>query len=252
MSVLRENIQVSFCTTCMGRLEHLKHTLPLNLIHNQQTPLVEFVLLDYSSPDELQNWVKDELKTELSTGRVVFYSAAGFQHFHHAHAKNVAHRLARGEIVCNLDADNFTGFGFAEYLMDAFSTGERIMIRSPRFIHGTFGRIALRKIDFEAIGGYNERMKFGWGYEDDDFIKRAAMAGIKEYLIPAESSFLTAITHKNLDRTKFNKIQQHRKSRKQHKLISSKQLARNEFIANQRKRWGTTIVTKNFSENIVM
>ncbi len=147
--------------------------------------------------------MKDELKEYLRTELLVFYSASGFQHFNFAHAKNIAHRLARGEIVCNLDADNFTGLGFAEYLMDVFSTCERLMMRAPRLIKGTNGRIALRKSDFEAIGGYDERMELGWGFEDDDLIRRGTMAGIKKRIIPIKSSFLTAIQHADSDRIKF-------------------------------------------------
>src|SRR5258706_4595904 len=183
MNVPESNIRLSFCTTCMGRIKHLKDALPANLIQNQLHAAIEFVVLDYSSPDGLRDWTKETLQEHLCTGRVVYYSVTGFQYFHHAHAKNIAHRLARGEIVCNLDADNFTGFGFAQYLIDAFSSDKPVLLRSPRGIKGTFGRIALRKIDFEAIGGYDERMDCGWGFEDTDLVKRAVMAGIAEQFL---------------------------------------------------------------------
>jgi N-terminal domain of galactosyltransferase len=230
----------------MGRLEHLKETLPLNLKNNQQTPLVEFVILDYSSPDGLGSWAEAELKEHLSSGRVTYYSVTGFKYFHHAHAKNIAHRLAHGKIVCNLDADNFTGFGFAEYLIRMFSNSERILVRSPKGINGPYGRIALRKIDFETIGGYDERMEFGWGFEDDDLIRRAVMSGIEECYIPVESPFLTAIQHGDLDRTKFNKIQQKKSAIRRHKLLSSESISRSEFIANMGRQWGTANVTRKF------
>jgi N-terminal domain of galactosyltransferase len=230
----------------MGRLEHLRETLPLNLKSNQQTPFVEFVLLDYSSLDGLKRWVEAELKEHLSTGRVAYYLVTGFKYFHHAHAKNIAHRLARGKIVCNLDADNFTGFGFAEYLIKMFSNNKRILVRSPKGINGPYGRIALRKIDFEAIGGYDERMEFGWGFEDDDFINRAVMSGIEECYIPVESSFLTAIQHGDLDRTKFTKAQQKKSAIRRHKLLSSESIGRSEFIANIGRQWGAANVTGNF------
>jgi hypothetical protein len=31
-------------------------------------------------------------------------------------AKNIAHQIATGDIVCNLDADNYTGKDFAFYI----------------------------------------------------------------------------------------------------------------------------------------
>jgi hypothetical protein len=236
----------------MGRLKYLRDTLPLNLLNNQQTPSVEFVLLDYSSPDGLRTWAAEVLQEHLCTGRVVFYSVTGYKHFHHAHAKNIAHRLARGKIVCNLDADNFTGFGFAEYLIHAFSTGKPIMLRSPTGIGGTFGRIALRKTDFESIGGYDERMAFGWGYEDWDLIKRAIMAGIEDRYIPVQSLFLTAILQDKVERTLFNEMKSIQCSHRRHKLLSWKSLSKHEFVANKGKPWGTATVTRNFSETIII
>jgi hypothetical protein len=180
---------------------------------------------------------------------VVYYSVTGHRHFHHAHAKNIAHRLARGEIVCNLDADNFTGFGFAQYLIDAFSSGKSIMVRSPGGLNGTFGRIAMRKMDFEAIGGYDERMDYGWGYEDTDLIKRAIMAGMEEHYIPPTNGFLTAIEHDDLERTQYNRIKIFRHfSRQCHKSLSLETLSRGGFVANAGKLWGKARAIRNFAD----
>jgi hypothetical protein len=136
--------------------------------------------------------------------------------------------------------------------MDVFSTCERLMMRAPRLIKGTNGRIALRKSDFEAIGGYDERMELGWGFEDDDLIRRGTMAGIKKRIIPIKSSFLTAIQHADSDRIKFNKIPNKRLSRFSHKQISKESINRNEFVANSGTHWGKATVIKNFSDSITM
>jgi hypothetical protein len=45
--------RLSFFTVCMGRLHHLQQTLMKNLAWNADHPSLEFVLLDYSSPDHL-------------------------------------------------------------------------------------------------------------------------------------------------------------------------------------------------------
>ena len=45
-----------------------------------------------------------------------------------AHAKNMAHRLGiieGADILCNLDADNFTGPGFASYIAEQMQAGDR-------------------------------------------------------------------------------------------------------------------------------
>jgi predicted glycosyltransferase involved in capsule biosynthesis len=231
-------ISVSFCTACMNRLNHLRQTLPTNLQNNTGCPSVEFVVLDYSSSDGLKEWIEKEMGNYLNTGRLVYYLANGFQYFHHAHAKNAAHRLARGEIVCNLDADNFTGQRFAEYLVESFSGKERLIVRAQKKYRGTFGRIAMRKIDFELIGGYDERMKFGWGNEDMDIINRASMMGFREHLIPIHSTFLKAIQHSRKDRIRHTQFQNQSESRQIHRVLSLNSIKRKEFIANRGKLWG--------------
>jgi len=46
-------MRVSFYTMCMGRLQHLRETLPRNLA---DSPNAEFVVFDYNLPDELAKW----------------------------------------------------------------------------------------------------------------------------------------------------------------------------------------------------
>ena len=180
--------RLSFCITCMGRLHHLRQTLPKNLAWTTHLPEVEFVLLNYSSPDALEDWAKVELAEAIQRGQVVYYRADGFTHFRMAHAKNIAHRLAAGEIVCNLDADNFLGTGFAEFLLETFGSGERIFARSP-VSKGTHGRIAFRKADWMALGGYDERVSHGWGFEDQDRIQRARPAACESCRFRRSAAF---------------------------------------------------------------
>lgn len=236
------DILISFCTTCMNRLKHLSQTLPVNLHDNRDIPSVEFIVLDYNSSDGLKDWMENEMGNHLATKRLLYRTAKGFQYFHMAHAKNIAHRLARGKIVCNLDADNFTGDKFAEYLMNVFSNGKRLIVRAPRITNetrGTLGRIAMRKTDFELIGGYDEQMKFGWGHEDRDLINRARMIGFRLHYMPSDSPFLKLIQHDQSDRTRYNRVQNHVRSSALHRQISMGNIKRGEFIANRGKQWGS-------------
>jgi hypothetical protein len=45
-----------------------------------------------------------------------------------AHAKNIAHKVASGEILVNLDCDVLIPEGFCEYIDAAFSSGNRIVM----------------------------------------------------------------------------------------------------------------------------
>ena len=50
-----------------------------------------------------------------------FFSANSLKYFHMTHAKNVAHKFARGTILCNLDADNFIQDSLLRVLLDVFN-----------------------------------------------------------------------------------------------------------------------------------
>ncbi len=200
----------------MGRRQHLEQTLLKNIEDNLPTkdgdPSVEFVLVDYNSKDGLEDWVKNNpaLKPYLEDGTLVYARHPDATHFHHAHAKNMAHRLATGDVVCNLDADNYTGAGFARYLANEFAGGKAVIVH-PAFSmsknakdeeRGFFGRIALRREDFLALGGYSEtRFKKGWGYEDTDLIVRALGYGLEPRPM-FRADFVKVVPHSDEDRVK--------------------------------------------------
>ena len=233
----------------MGRLHHLQETLPKNLAWTAHLPEVEIVLLNYSSPDGLDDWAKAELSEAIGLGRLVYYRADGFPRFRMAHAKNVAHRLTGGEVVCNLDADNYLGAGFPEYLLEAFAGGERVFVRSP-ISRGTHGRIAFRKSDFLALGGYDERMSHGWGFEDQDMIQRARASGLRELLIPKERGFLQALGHSHEERTVLSHSQVRSDSDKAHKQIARENATAGRVAVNSGSGWGVAPLTKNFAPAI--
>lgn len=162
--------KVSFCITCMGRLSHLKQTLEKNILDNARYPNVEFVLL-------------------------VYYRTLRPEHFHVTRAKNIVHSLATGDILCNLDADNFTGKDLAFYLNRIFNKKPNTIVGVTSEVPDCFGRIALTRRDFNRLGGYDESFE-GWGFEDDDIIVRAEEAGLSLKLLPAP--FLKYIPHSDL------------------------------------------------------
>lgn len=53
-----QSYKISFCTTCMDRLYHLKESLPINLINNSSYANIEFVVLNYNSKDEIDTWME--------------------------------------------------------------------------------------------------------------------------------------------------------------------------------------------------
>jgi hypothetical protein len=94
--------------------------LPQNIKNNPE-PNVVFVLLDYCSQDDLADYIYSTHAKELFSGKLVFYRYMAQHEFRMAHAKNMAHRLGileGADILVNLDADNYTGPGFAKYIAE--------------------------------------------------------------------------------------------------------------------------------------
>jgi hypothetical protein len=139
---------ISFCSTCMGRRQHLEQTLAHNIrVAAESKVRCEFVLLDYSSPDGLAEFIARELSGSLRDGALSYYRLEGAETFHMAHAKNITHRLAAGPHVCNLDADNLLLPFFAEHLNELLSTPRSVAAfpRTDESYGGCSGRIALHR-----------------------------------------------------------------------------------------------------------
>jgi hypothetical protein len=201
-------VKISFCTTCKGRLHHLKRTLPQNLRDN---PQAEFVVLDYSSEDGLKEWIlSDPVTVEaMRDGRLIYARHPDAPHFRMAHAKNMAHRLATGDIVCNLDADNFTGRDFDRYLASRMGDKPQETIVYPHYGFlknlpieraGFCGRIAMSRDNFLEIGGYDEQFSH-WGGDDHNIIARSLAHGLRPRPIE-EARHLAIIAHDHAEREK--------------------------------------------------
>ena len=187
-----EHLKISFCTTCKGRLEHLQQTLPQNIADNRDYPNVEFVVVDYNSNDGMQDWIKENFQKEMESGLLKYVRTDEPEYWQMSHAKNMSHRMATGDVLVNLDADNFTGKNAASWLNDQFKEDPNIVLRPsrettkiPGWSGSAAGRIAITKENFDTIRGYDEEIK-GWGKEDSRFIDCTHRLGLKWQDIPIE------------------------------------------------------------------
>jgi len=109
-------------------------------------------------------------------------------------------------ILVNLDADNFTGPGFATWIASRFpSKREKVFLwanmvktgkdKTPR---GISGRIVVTANAFVLAGGYDEQYDT-WGPDDKDFNLRLRRLGFEGQEIPR--GFLGAVLH--TDRMRF-------------------------------------------------
>jgi len=173
-----ETKKIAFCITCMNRLNHLQQTLEKNIRDNYLPEEVEFVLLDYNSKDGLEEWVRQNMQQYIDAGILVYYKTFEPEYYLRSHSRNMAFRLANAEILCNLDADNFLGKGFAAFIIQEFSKYDEIFYTNNYSLNDTYGRVCVRIEDFMSIRGYNEALK-GYGYEDNDFQNQLIIHGLK-------------------------------------------------------------------------
>jgi len=194
---------VTFCIVCMNRLHHLKITLPKNIKDHQGNNDARFLLLDYNSQDGLEEWVKMNLSTEIAEGKLVYYKTKEPNSFNRSHSRNLAFKLVPEGLICNLDADNFTGLNFCSYINRLMSNNYNSILAVDRLnlkgvLKDVVGRICLSKEDFHSVKGFDESMQ-DYGFEDVDLVNRVKATG-KNLIYMNKRKYLKAIAHSNAER----------------------------------------------------
>ena len=188
-----EHARLSFCTTVMNRFDHLQKTLQKNIEDNIDYDNCEFVILNYNCPDpRTKNLMVKQLYNYIENKRLKYFYYPDAKYYNMSHSRNMVFRLATGDILCSIDADNYIGKGFAHYINLAMRNGN-VFLRGPSDGRGLGGRICIKKQHFLKVGGYDERF-VGWGEEDKDIANRLQLLGVKRKIIYAEK-FLKSIQH---------------------------------------------------------
>lgn len=241
---------VIFCTTCKGRRQHIEQTLPKNLKDNSCSNH-KFVLLDYGSADGLETYLKSHHMEAIESGRLVVYTFKGPGPFRMAHAKNTAHRLGileGGDILVNLDADNFTGVGFSDYITTQFKANGEDSFLWARMVKGDYargisGRIVVTAKAFLLTGGYDEKYTT-WSPDDKDFNARLRRLGFQGHEI--DKSYLDAVMHN--DKMRFKEYKHVQTDQDEERFIIQKDRS---TIANF-GRIGHSMVFRNFQPEPVV
>lgn len=247
--------RISFCTTCMNRVEDLKITLPYNIAANADYPNLEFVLLDYSSSDGLDAWIKRRMMQHIESGKLVYYRLEGRKYYDMCPSRNIVFKLATGDIVNNLDADNFTSDGkphdksWATWLNGFAQTvpHKTVFVKSKQLgiLHG---RIGFWKEEFvNTLGGYDEDL-VGYGHDDQNIVERALALGFQLCKWGGTYFYRIQTREKKND----NLLRPWQETRAENKKLTIEKLARGEYKANVGREWGKATVVKNFQEEIAV
>jgi glycosyltransferase involved in cell wall biosynthesis len=180
----------------MGRLHHLKETVPHALaVLRPWWPAVELNIVDYNSSDGMSDWLHRSFPTEIEYGLLRLVRTVEPRFFRMSHAKNVAHLSSTGSILFNLDADNFIDEPLIPFLFREFRRNPDVVLRGREYF-GFGGRIAITRLNFLRLGGYNECFR-GWGEDDLDLLNRAKRLGLE---VKTMRSFDRCLDHGNDER----------------------------------------------------
>lgn len=245
-------MKISFCTTCMGRLDHLSQTLPRNIEHSSSYKDVEFILLDYNSKDGLEDWVKNNLSQHIDSGKLKFYQTKEPNYWVASHAKNIAHKMATGNLLFNIDSDILIPEGFCEYINEAFSINRKIVMAfdsaDPYGNHGCAGIVGATREDFYSVNGYDESIGIGWGYDDMNYQFRVRMQNDLELFEPPK--ICLCIPHSNEVRTANCQLKDIETTKDLSYYICEDAANNKDYIANKSIHWGKANLVENFKNNL--
>lgn len=244
-----EYYKISFCTTAMGRLDHVASTLIPNILNNQVYPNLEVVLLNYNSKDSLEEWIKENAGEYIEKGQLVYLREHYAEHFNAAHAKNVCSLASTGEVICNMDADNIAPEGYAFHVNELMHRHPRAFTYFARGPKGVKGRVAVFRNDYLTVRGYNEAMR-GWGGDDIELFSRLEVSGCRKYF--ADVRFAQCILHSNQRRTVnmppgFQNI---KKTNAMGLRLRAENYERKLSKTNNHTKWGCATLKRNFCETI--
>jgi glycosyltransferase involved in cell wall biosynthesis len=191
---------LTYVTTCKGRLDHLRQTLP----RVAAQPGVGIVVVDYDCPQQSGRWVSENFP---DAHVVRIENAPGFSL---PIARNAGGHAAVTPWIAFFDADVLIGDGFFDEISRSIASGH--YYRPSPVTLQTWGSVICEREAFLKVGGYDTVYE-GWGVEDDDFYTLLRFAGIRAASVDGKG--LSEIPHDDEMRTRFHsdgKVRSHQRN----------------------------------------
>ncbi|MCP4070403.1 MAG: glycosyltransferase [Hyphomicrobiales bacterium] len=176
----------SIITCCMGRLEHLKQSLPRMMDQGD----TEVVVVDFSCPEDTATYVREnfpQAKVVSINNRLTF---AAWE------ARNAGAAVATGKWLVFVDADTILSPNSLNLLANKlqpdsfakFASGRNLQVHksltSPLSLNSLRGFMLVERDAFKKLGGYDEVLK-GYGAGGDvEFDYRLQYFGYNPVMIP--------------------------------------------------------------------
>jgi len=164
-------VTFSYTIPCHKRQDDLRRALPYVVSAANSGPAVEVVVVDYANDAPLDIW-----RGGLALGNAwQFVTYRGRDHYHMAHARNLAIRAATRDFVVISSADICPSPTFFPHVRERLAeTGADLLLPDLCYV----GVIVCRRQALLDAGGYDERFEF-YGSEDKDLNLRLRRRGVK-------------------------------------------------------------------------
>lgn len=178
----------TFITTCKGRLEHLKQSLPRMCAQMA----AKVIVVDYSCPDGTAQWVNANFPG------VSVIEVPGQSGFLLPRARNLGAAEATTPWIMFLDADILLAPDFLQQVLPLLD--QKHYYRADPISRQNWGSVICTLDHFRRTGGYDEVYR-GWGSEDDDLYDMLEWHGAIKAGYPG--ALVSEIEHGNDLRTRY-------------------------------------------------
>jgi glycosyltransferase involved in cell wall biosynthesis len=191
-------------TTCKGRLEHLKRSLPRMLDQGAANVIV----VDYSCPDGTGDYVREH----FPSARVV--PVEGQPNFSNWRARNAGASVASSQVLVFCDADTILARNGLEWVSEHlperalghFEPGTRRKFNKARLSladNQLAGFLVVPRAAFMRIRGYDEVLEGYGAGGDTDLTYRLGIIGLKFF--PLDAKIIDEVLeHGDADRARFH------------------------------------------------
>ena len=232
------NTLISIQVPCHGRTYDLKKAFQSWVDSANASPPVEIVVLDYNSPDDLEEYMEYAKTIPLASGNSIVHAKyrGVNKTYHMAHARNLSVMASSGEYMFQISADSILS-------KDCIQVVRRIFTNSPDLgwitVKRNEGIMIMRKQDFIDAGGYDERFEF-YSPEDKDLSARLMRRGLSKRSI--DLRYVDIIFTPNEMKGLFYKGSPSKREMGQMMgPIYQENIANNVLVANEGKEWGQWI-----------
>ncbi|MEM1070963.1 MAG: glycosyltransferase, partial [Planctomycetota bacterium] len=159
---LTESAQrLTLVTTCRGRLDHLRCSLPRMLAQ----PNCDVLVVDYSCPQQTSGWIE----ANISHDNLQVVNVFGKSRFDRSDARNRGWSACQTQWIALIDADVLLSDDFADQVFRRLRARALLRCVMATSAEGLGGLIVVERSGLEAIGGFDPVFR-GWGEEDEDVV----------------------------------------------------------------------------------